>query len=102
MPPAIRTGLKAVRRRRWALWLLILAYVPAILIAQRVTGSDRGIAVVFGVWVLLVGVASVRAAFVRCPRCGNYFHMQAFIPVYLRRCVHCELHLTADRHKPGA
>jgi hypothetical protein len=32
-----------------------------------------------------------------CPRCGNHFHMSGFMPVWLRRCIHCRLHLRADK-----
>ena len=32
----------------------------------------------------------------RCPRCGNYFHVNGMMLLYLRRCLHCQLHINAD------
>lgn len=88
-------SMRTLRRRRWFLWGLIIAYLPAISLALELSGSDRITAMVFGVWILLVCVAVGLAAFAPCPRCGKPFHMHGFVPVYLRRCVHCELHVTA-------
>lgn len=87
--------MRTLRRRRWFLWGLIIAYLPAIYLALELSGSDRVAAIVFGIWILLVCVAVGLAAFAPCPRCGKPFHMHGFVPVYLRRCVHCELHVTA-------
>jgi len=93
---AYALAMKRLRHRRWFLWGIILIYVPVIWLSLKITGSDRSTAVVFAVWLLLVCVAVVRAAFALCPRCGNTFHMNGFIPLYLRQCVHCELHITED------
>lgn len=87
--------MRQLRRRRWFLWGLIIAYLPAISLALELSGSDRVAGIVFGIWILLVCVAVGLAAFAPCPRCGKPFHMHGFVPVYLRRCVHCQLHVTA-------
>lgn len=94
--PSYTLAMKRLRHRRWFLWGIILIYVPVIWLSLKVTGSDRATAIVFAVWLLLVCVAVVRAAFALCPRCGNTFHMSGFVPLYLRRCVHCQLHITED------
>jgi hypothetical protein len=93
-------GLKALRRRRWFLFGLILVYIPAMWVTLELSGSDRVAAMVFFVWILFICVAVVFAAFAKCPRCHNYFHMQGFMPLYLRRCVHCNLHVKADKQPP--
>ncbi|MDY6849047.1 MAG: hypothetical protein SV239_07985 [Thermodesulfobacteriota bacterium] len=90
-------GLQALRKRRLSLGVLILVYVPAIWLALKLGQSDRVAGVVFAIWILLVCVAVCYTAFARCPRCGNYFHMNGFIPLYLRRCLHCNLHVNADK-----
>jgi len=95
--PVIAAGLARIRRRRWCLWGLIAVYLPAIWLSLRLTRSDAATAVVFGVWFVLVIAASCVVAFSRCPRCGHHFHMNGPVPLWLRRCLHCELHLTADR-----
>ncbi|BCR06145.1 hypothetical protein DESUT3_32140 [Desulfuromonas versatilis] len=87
-------GLKSLRRRRWFLWGTILVYLPAIWTTLELTHSDRAAGKVFAVWLVLVLVASVQAAFARCPACGNHFHMNGFTPLYLRRCLHCGLHIS--------
>jgi hypothetical protein len=89
-------GLRRIRRKRWFLWSVFLTYLPAIWVSLKLTGSDRKTAIVFGVWVVLAAVAGGLVAFARCPRCGNYFHMKGLVPVWVRRCLHCELHLKAD------
>ncbi|MDW7712060.1 MAG: hypothetical protein SCH98_16460 [Deferrisomatales bacterium] len=94
---ALSRGLARVRRRRWFLWATILIYLPSIWASLRLTGSDSATAVVFGVWFVVLLVASCAASFARCPQCGNYFHVHGFVPVFARRCVHCGLHVTADR-----
>ncbi len=90
-------GLRVLRRRRWLLGGLILIYVPAIWLALRLGQSDRVAGMVFAVWILLVIVAVCYTAFAKCPRCGNFFHMNGFIPLYLRNCLHCGLHVSADK-----
>jgi len=93
-------GLRKVRQRRWYLWSVILVYLPAIWISLTLTQSDRATAKVFAVWFVLTCIASCLSAFVKCPRCGNLYHVNGVIPLYLRRCLHCGLRLNADK-KPG-
>ena len=96
-PAKISTGLSFIRKRRLFLWSVVAVYVPAIWITLRTTHSDRAAGTVFGIWVLLLLIAVIRAAFVICPRCGNTFHMHGFTPLYLRKCLHCGLHISADK-----
>ncbi len=91
-----RTAMRGLRRRRWFLWGLILVYIPVIWTSLALTRSDRATGWVFAAWLVLVCVAVMRAAFAKCPRCGNYFHMNGFVPLYLRRCLHCGLHITEN------
>jgi len=90
-------GLRKVRKRRWFLWSLILIYLPAIWVSLQVTQSDAKTFIVFGIWFILVCIAGSLAALVKCPRCGNYFHMNGVMPLYLRKCLHCGLHVCADK-----
>ncbi len=88
---------RALRSRRGLLWGSILIYLPAIWLSLELTGSDRATSVVFVAWLALVSVALFRAVSARCPRCGKTFHLNGFIPLYLRRCLHCGMHINADR-----
>jgi len=90
-------GLRKLRRRRRFMGGLILIYVPAIWLSLELTRSDRATGVVFGAWVVLLFVAVLLVALGRCPRCNNTFHLNGFIPLYLRRCLHCGLHIKADK-----
>ncbi len=99
-PSAIGSGLRKVRKRRWFLWGLLLVYVPAIWLSLHLTHSDRITAVVFGVWLVVLIIAVFFVSTARCPRCGNYFHVYGMTPLYLRRCLHCKLHISADKKKP--
>lgn len=99
--PTLSEGLSRVRRRRWFLWGMIGIYLPLIWLSLRLTRSDAHTAVVFALWFAFLVAASCLASFARCPRCGNYFHVHGFVPLFVRRCVHCGLHLTEDRRPPG-
>ncbi len=65
--------------------------------AISLTDSFRVIGTVFIVWVVLLAFFATMAASARCPRCGNYFHMHGMTLLYLRKCLHCQLHLNSDR-----
>ena len=90
-------GLKRVRQRRWILWGVILGYLPAMMIALESAGGWNTAVKVFIAWIIVLCVAVGIAVVVRCPDCGNCFHTHGptFFPV--RRCVHCGLHLLADK-----
>jgi hypothetical protein len=99
----LKAGLRVIRRRRWYLWLVILIYLPLMMTALRYTASIRGAAVAFFAWFVLLFVIALVAAVARCPRCGNYFHMHGMTLLPLRKCLHCQLHLKADKRvaSPG-
>lgn len=92
-------GLATVRRRRWFLWSVLFAYLPTMWATQRIVRSFQGSLPVFFLWLLLLIVAASVSATARCPRCGNYFHMNGMSLLYLRRCLHCQLHISADKEK---
>lgn len=96
-PEVIAHGLRRIRLRRWFLWVVLIIYLPTMWLAQQVTGSFHGALPVFFAWVLLLIMATAWSATVRCPRCGNYYHVNGMMLLYLRRCLHCQLPLTADR-----
>ena len=92
-------GLGKLRRRRWLFWGVILIYVPIIWISLRLSNSDYQTGKVFIVWYLVFFVSSIVVAVSKCPRCGKFFHINGFIPLFLRRCLHCGLHITADKNQ---
>ncbi|PLX97047.1 MAG: hypothetical protein C0622_13740 [Desulfuromonas sp.] len=93
-------GLKKVRSRRLFLWLVIIVYLPAMMLALDSPDYKTWVAVVFVTWLVLLIVAVAFACLVRCPRCGNCFHTHGptFLP--FRRCLHCSLHVNADKRAP--
>lgn len=95
----IGPGLKKIRQRRWILWFTILVYLPAMMVALESPGGWNTVIKVFGVWIILLCIAVGMAVVIRCPECGNCFHTHGptFLPV--RRCVHCGLHISADKRK---
>lgn len=90
-------GLKRVRFRRLLLWVVILIYLPAMVLALDSADYRRWATIVFASWIILLIVAVTIACLARCPRCGELFHTQGptFLP--LRRCLHCSLHIKADK-----
>lgn len=96
-PDELREGLRKIRLRRWALWVLIMAYLPMMIVALGSSNSGRMVVIFFVMWVLLLIVAVARMALARCPRCGNCFHMSGYLFRPVRRCFECGLHLNADK-----
>lgn len=89
-------GLRSIRRRRRYVWGIIAVYLPVMWGALRVS-SFHAASIAFGVWLLLLCICVFAAALCRCPACGNYFHMHGLTLLFCRRCLHCNLHLNADR-----
>ncbi|MBE0596424.1 MAG: hypothetical protein IH614_04060 [Desulfuromonadales bacterium] len=94
-------GLNLIRRRRWYLWAVILVYIPAMYVTLKLSSAFSTAGTVFLVWFVLLFGTAMGAAAARCPRCGNYFHMNGMTFLCLRKCLHCQLHVNADRQKKG-
>ena len=96
-PALISRGLAKIRRRRWMLWSVIIVYLPTMWVTQKITRSFNGSMPVFFTWFLVLLAVMSFSAVARCPRCRNYFHVNGITLLYLRRCLHCQLSLTADK-----
>lgn len=96
-PASLRQGLVKVRKRRWILWATILIYMPGLIVALELEASSGTLGSLFALWIVLLCIAVGLATIVKCPACGNPYHTNGptFLPV--RRCVHCGLHLNADK-----
>ena len=94
---AIGQGLAKIRQRRWLLWATILIYLPGLLFVLELGLAAGTMVKLFGLWVGLLCIAVGLATIVKCPRCGQTFHTNGptFLPV--RKCLHCGLHLNADK-----
>ena len=99
-PAVIRAGLSKIRRRRWMVWSVMIIYLPTMWTTQKITHSFNGSMPVFFTWFLLLLAAMGYSAVVRCPRCGNYYHVNGMILLYLRKCLHCQLPLNEDKSPP--
>jgi hypothetical protein len=95
--PEYSRGLRSLRRRRRFLAGVILVYVPLIWASLKLTHSDRVTGLVFALWVVALFFAVLFLCLGKCPRCGNPFHLYGFIPLCLRRCLHCGLGIKADK-----
>lgn len=91
-------AMRIIRKRRWCLWGVILIYLPAMSITSRLNPTFRALAIAYFGWIILLFAAGIYSALAKCPRCGNYFHMHGMTLLYLRKCLHCGLHVTADRN----
>ena len=98
-PATLKLGLRIFRRRRKYFFGTVIAYMPVMWLANKVSPTFRSMAIMFGIWVVILFCTALYSALVRCPRCGQYFHMHGMSLLYLRRCLHCQLHVTADRTK---
>jgi hypothetical protein len=97
--PDFGPGLRQIRKRRWFLWAEILGYLPVMLAVMKIAPTNSALAVAFGIWFILLWIVVGYSALARCPRCGNYYHMNGMTLLYLRKCLHCQLHLTADKKR---
>lgn len=98
-PEKLGAGLSGIRKRRWYFWSVILVYLPVMWLTLKINPAFRVLATVFVIWVILLIVVALISAAARCPRCGNYFHLHGMTLLYLRKCLHCQLHICADKQK---
>jgi len=96
-PVAYMNVLKRTRRRRKYFFGTVLLYIPALLITYRISPTNRAMGTVFGIWVVVLIIVTFLAASSKCPRCGNYFHMHGMTLLFLRKCLHCQLHISSDK-----
>lgn len=97
-PVAFKQAMNLIRRRRKYFFASIIIYMPLMWGVNKISPTFRSMAISFGVWVAILFITALFSALARCPRCGHYFHMNGMSLLYLRRCLHCQLHVTADRH----
>lgn len=90
-------ALRRIRRRRKYLFGTILGYIPALWITHSFSPTDRSMGIVFGVWFVILFITALLSAIAPCPRCGNYFHVNGMVILYLRKCLHCQLPINADK-----
>jgi hypothetical protein len=95
-PATYKNVLKKTRSRRKFFFGVVLVYIPALLITYNISPTNRAMGTVFGIWVVLLIISTFFAALSKCPRCGNYFHMHGMTLLILRKCLHCQLHISTD------
>lgn len=95
-PAAYVVILKRTRRRRLYFFATVLMYIPALLITYQISPTNRAMGTLFGIWVVVLSIVTFLAAVSRCPRCGNYFHVHGLTLLILRKCLHCQLHISSN------
>lgn len=83
-----------IRLRRKLFFITIILYMPLMWTANRISPTFNSMVVTFGVWFVVLFTTALYSALARCPRCGHYFHMNGMSLLYLRRCLHCQHHVT--------
>ena len=96
---AFGPALSRIRRRRKMFFGTVLVYVPALWVTHSVSPTDKSMGTVFGIWFVLLFITAFLSAVVTCPRCGNYFHVNGMVILYLRKCLHCQLHVNTDKRE---
>jgi hypothetical protein len=91
-----KTILNTTRRRRKYFFGTLLVYIPAVVTTYHISPTNKTMGTLFGIWVVLLIIATFLVALSRCPRCGNYFHMHGMTLLILRKCLHCQLHIKSD------
>lgn len=88
------SALATLKLRRRLFFAVVILYMPFMWLVNRVSPGFNSMAVAFGIWVLLLFVAALYSALVRCPKCGKTFHLNGMSLLYLRRCLHCQMHIS--------
>ncbi len=101
-PVAFERGMASVRRRRKYFFGVVIGYMPLMWLVHKLSPSFQSMAITFSAWVVILFLTALYSALVRCPRCGNYFHMNGMSLLYLRRCLHCQLPVNAKNEHGGA
>jgi TRAP-type uncharacterized transport system fused permease subunit len=94
-PVTYMNVMKKTRRRRLFLFVTLLAYIPALLITRQISPTDSAMGTLFVIWVIVLTIVAFLAALSRCPRCANYFPVHGLTFLVLRRCLHCQLHISS-------
>jgi len=89
--------LKKTKRRRAFFFGTLLIYVPAVLVTYQISPTNKTMGTLLGVWVVILIIATSLVALCKCPRCGNFFHLHGVTLLVLRKCLHCQLHITSDQ-----
>jgi hypothetical protein len=96
-PAAFLAAMQVIRRRRKYFFATVIFYLPLMWLSNKISPTFRSMAITFAVWVVILFITALYSALARCPRCGNYFHMHGMSLLYLRRCLHCQQHVAADK-----
>jgi hypothetical protein len=95
--PAYHAILKKTKIRRAFFFGTVLIYIPALMIVHAISPTNRAMGTVFCVWLAFLIIATIGVALCRCPRCGNYFHLNGMTLLILRKCLHCQHHISAKK-----
>ena len=88
--------LHQTRRRRKYFFASVLIYIPVLYLTLKILPTNKAMGTVFGIWFVLLVVVTFLVALCKCPRCGNYFHLHGMTLLILRKCLHCQLHISSD------
>jgi hypothetical protein len=71
--------------------------MPAMWVVHSISSTYRTMGTAIGIWVVILVVTMFWSALCVSFRCGNYFHVNGMTLFYLRKCLHCQLHVNADK-----
>ena len=94
---SFESGLTVIRRRRRLFFSTVAIYIPAMWAIHSISPTYRTMGTSIGIWVVILVITMFRSAVCVCPRCGNFFHVNGMSLLYLRKCLHCQLHVNADK-----
>ncbi len=96
-----KEGLQKLRKMRTLVWVIGLGIIPwGVLTAFiSVYFNCENLIHLFTFYILIASIISFINLCIKCPRCGKYFHIGKyyFTNTLSRRCLHCDLHIAADK-----
>jgi hypothetical protein len=96
-PMAYMNVMKKTRQRRKFFFGTVLIYIPALWITYKILPTNIAMGTVFVIWVVILIISTFLLALSKCPRCGNYFHLHGLTLLVLRKCLHCQLHISSNK-----
>ena len=94
---ALGHPLTVIRKRRMLLFLTVSLYIPLLFAVYAIWPSNKAMGIYFIIWLVFLIFFTFHSALLRCPGCGNYFHMHGMTLLYLRKCLHCQIHINSDK-----
>lgn len=95
----IKKALARIRIKLIIVFVMVLLYIPVgMVILEFEVFNDQDYYAYYSLfWFLITFIIWTSYCFSRCPQCGKFFFFKILGWPLARECVHCGLHIKADK-----